>query len=229
MKGGKMAKKVAAHPFLFTGCWELRQMLGRSARDERQLLEAIEEVPLDSIYYHTHSFFLRHKYIAGPYPNDFATWAAIQVRDRVLGEKLGVLDPFEFKDLESLRAAIVGIIEDHLSHLQIIPRVIYEEPFHFMLSRITAVSTGLESRTLTEFRETLASVDASVIYYHTFEAILRLGRRNGDFAIWIEQQLELPDLAEKIAHLDPYMISLESIRHRLIRLCDEFLERGAWK
>jgi hypothetical protein len=56
MQGGEMAKKAAAHPFLFTGCWELRQMLGRSARDERQLLEAIEEVPLDSIYYHTHGF-----------------------------------------------------------------------------------------------------------------------------------------------------------------------------
>jgi len=224
-----MAKKFAVHPFLFTGCWELRQMLGRSARDERQLLEAIEEVPLDSIYYHTHSFFLRHRYIAGPYPNDFATWAAIQVRDRVLGEKLGVLDPFDFLDLESLRTAIAAIIEEHLSHLQIIPRVIYEEPFHFMQSQITAVPTGLESRTLTEFREILASVDASVIYYHTFEAILRLGRRNGDFAVWVEEQLELPELAEKIAHLDPYMISLESIRHRIIRLCDEFLERGAWK
>ena len=69
-----MVKKAAAHPFLFTGCWELRQMLGRSARDERRLPEAIAEVPLDSIYYHTHGFFLRHKYIAGPYPNDFATW-----------------------------------------------------------------------------------------------------------------------------------------------------------
>jgi hypothetical protein len=224
-----MPKRVADHPFLFTGCWELRQMLGRSARDERQLLEAIEEVPLDSIYYHTHGFFLRHKYIAGPYPNDFATWAAIQVRDRVLGEKLGVLDPYEFKDVESLRSAIVTILEEHLSRLQIIPRVIYEEPFHFMQSRIITVSTGLESLTLTEFREMLASADASVIYYHTFEAILRLGRRKGDFAIWIEEQLDLPELAGKITRLDPYMTSLESIRHRIIKLCDEFLERGAWK
>jgi hypothetical protein len=224
-----MARKAAAHPFLFTGCWELRQMLGRSARDERQLLEAIEEVPLDSIYYHTHSFFLRHKYIAGPYPNDFATWAAIQVRDRVLGEKLGVLDPYEFADLESLRAAIAATLEEHLAHLQIIPRVIYEEPFHFMQSRITAVPTGLESRTLTEFREVLAGADASVIYYHTFEAIIRLGRRNGDFALWIGEQLDLPELAEKIAHLDPYMTSLEAVRHRIIRLCDEVLEQEAWR
>jgi hypothetical protein len=220
-----MAKNIAEQPFAFTGCWELREMLGRSVRDEQQLVEAIEEIPLDSIYFHTHSFFLRHKYIAGPYPNDFATWAAIQVRDRVLGEKLGILDPYEFENLEYLRSEIVSIIEEHIAQLQIIPRVIYGEPFYFMQSRIIEVPTGLEARTLTEFREILATADASVVYYHTFEAILRLGRRRGDFALWIEEQLALPELAEKISKLDPYMTSLESIRRRILKLCDEVLEK----
>jgi hypothetical protein len=224
-----MIKKIAEHPFLFTGCWELREMLGRSARDEQQLVEAIEEIPLDSIYYHTHSFFLRHKYIVGPYPNDFATWAAIQVRDRVLGEKLGILDPYDFENLEAVRAEIVTIIEEHLSQLQIIPRAIYGEPFYFMQSRIIEVPTDLEARTLTEFREILATVDVSVVYYHTFEAMLRLGRKKGDFALWVEDQLGLPELAKKISTLDPYMTSLESVRTRIIRLCDEVLEKGTWR
>jgi hypothetical protein len=224
-----MIKKIADHPFLFTGCWELREMLGRSARDEQQLLEAVEEIPFDSIYYHTHSFFLRHKYIAGPYPNDFATWAAIQVRDRVLGEKLGILYPYDFENLEALRAEIVTIIEEHLSQLQIIPRAIYGEPFYFMQSRIIEVPTDLEARTLTEFREILATVDVSVVYYHTFEAMLRLGRKKGDFALWVEDQLGLPELAQKISTLDPYMTTLESVRTRIIRLCDEVLEKGTWR
>ncbi len=218
-----MVSKVAEYPFFFTGCWELREMLGRSARDEQQLLEAIEEIPPDSLSYHTHSFFLRHKYIAGPYPNDFATWAAIQVRDRVLGEKLGILDPYDFEDLEDLRTEIVNVIDEHLSQLQIIPRVIYGEPFHFMQSRIIEVPTGLEARTLAEFREILAAVDASVVYYHNFEAILRLGRRKGDFALWFEEQLDLPETAEKISRIDFYLTSLESIRHRIIKVCDEVL------
>jgi hypothetical protein len=221
-----MENITAEHPFAFVGCWELREMLGRSARDERQLLEAIEEVPLDSIYYHTHSFLLRHKYIAGPYPNDFATWAAIQVRDRVLGEKLGILSPYDFQNLESLRAEIVTIISDHLSRLQIIPRVIYEEPFHFMQSRIISAPMGLQVRTLAEFREVLAGVDASVIYYHTFEAILRLGKPKGDFALWMEEQLGLPGLGERISKIDPYRISLESVRSRILNLCDQFLQKG---
>ena len=220
-----MFPKIAEHPFFFTGCWELREMVGRSARDEQQLLEAIEEIPIDSLSYHTQSYFLRHKYIAGPYPNDFATWAAIQVRDRVLGEKLGILDPYDFENLEALRTEIVNIIDEHLSQLQIIPRVIYGEPFHFMQSRIIEVPTGLEARTLKEFRKILANVDASVIYYHNFEAILRLGRRKGDFALWIEEQLNLSELAQGISRVDFYMTSLESIRHHIIKLSDEVLEK----
>ena len=220
-----MVSKVTEHPFSFTGCWELREMVGRSARDEQQLLEAIEEIPLDSLSFHTHSFFLRHIYIAGPYPNDFATWAAIQVRDRVLGEKLGILDPYDFENLEALRSEIVNIIDEHLSQLQIIPRVIYGEPFHFMQSRIIEVPTGLEARSLAEFRKILATVNASAVYYHNFEAILRLGRRMGDFALWIEEQLDLPELAQKISRVDFYMTSLESVRQQIINHCDEVLEK----
>ena len=163
--------------------------------------------------------------IAGPYTNDFATWAAIQVRDRVLGEKLGILNPYDFENLEALRSEIVNIIDEHLSQLQIIPRVIYGEPFHFMQSRIIEVQTGLEARSLAEFRRILATVDASAVYYHNFEAILRLGRRMGDFSLWIEEQLKLPELAQKISRVDFYMTSLESVRQQIIKLCDAALKK----
>ncbi len=68
-----MTERQARGAFHFLGCWELREMLGRRAYDERELLEHLEEVPLDSIYFHTHTFFLRERVFRGPYPNDFAT------------------------------------------------------------------------------------------------------------------------------------------------------------
>jgi uncharacterized protein DUF5752 len=52
---------------------ELREVLGKRAMDEHRLLELIEEVPADSIYYHTHSYFLRHAYTQQLYSNEFAT------------------------------------------------------------------------------------------------------------------------------------------------------------
>src|SRR5437867_6720569 len=109
-----MSNRSANMPFRFVSCIELREVLGKRAMDEHRLLEIIEEVPADSIYYHTHSYYLRHPYTQELYPNDFATWVVRHAQDRVLGERLGVVDPFDFDDIEALRAELVGIIGDHL-------------------------------------------------------------------------------------------------------------------
>src|SRR2546428_12913019 len=102
-----MCCEGAIQPFEFLACLVLREMLGRAAWDERELLAGIEDAPADSLYYHTRSYFLRSHYLSAPYPNDFATWAAIQVRDRVLGERLAGVDPVVFRDNEPLRAGPV--------------------------------------------------------------------------------------------------------------------------
>jgi trehalose synthase-fused probable maltokinase len=214
-------------PFTFVACHELREFVGVRAENERQLADLIEEVSLDSIYYHTHAFFLRHKFVAGAYPNDFATWVAVQVRDRVLGEQLAMVDPGEFATLEALRDELVSVIDDHLRGLQIVPGVIFGEPFDFIQSRIIEIPTGTEVRTLQEFRDVLLEVDVSAIYFHLVEARLRLGRGQNDFAAWLDRGLDLPDLASRVRAVDPYAGSLERTRARLIQLCDEALAEGA--
>ena len=218
-----MSARTARAPFHFLGCWELREMLGRRVYDERELLEQLEEVPLDSIYYHTHTCLLRERTHPGAYPNDFATWAASQVRDRVLGEKLGVLDPQDVPDVEALRTELVSLIDDHLSQIGSVPRVIFGEPFYFMQSRVLEIPTGIKVRALRDFRDTLASVDVAVVYMHVVEARGRRSRRRNDFAIWIEEQLGLPELAAAVARLNPFSLGLEGMRRRLLALCDAAL------
>ncbi|MFQ5532801.1 MAG: DUF5752 family protein [Candidatus Methylomirabilales bacterium] len=217
---------AANTPFDFVGCMELREILGTKAEDELQLMDLLEEIPIDSIYYHTHEYFLRHQYLMGPYPNDFATWAAIQVRDRVLGERLGVVDPYDFDTLEDLREALVSVIEDHLSKMPVVPRVEQGEPFYFMQSRIVEVPTGIKAETLQDFRDALVQVDASAIYYHFYAARIRRNRRDVDFAIWVEKELQMPELAQHLRQIDPYIFSLERLRNRLVKICDTFLIDG---
>src|ERR1051326_9051178 len=96
---------------------ELREVLGKRSMDEHRLLELIEEVPADSIYYHTHRYFLRHAYTQQLYSNDFANWVVLYAQDRVLGERLGVLDPLAFSDIEQLRDEILRIMADHLNQI----------------------------------------------------------------------------------------------------------------
>lgn len=217
--------RKADQSFRFIGCSELREILGKEAENEKRLVELLEEVPLDSVYYHTHSYFLRHSYLEQVYPNDFAQWVAMEVRDHVLGERLAVVDPFEFKGLEPLREELISVVDDHLSRTPIVPRVIFGQPFHFNQSRILEVPTGLEVWTLQEFRNALSDVDVSAIYFHMFEARHRLTRVESDFSAWIRQSLGMPELAEKLRAINPYLGSLERLRSALLTICDECLAK----
>jgi hypothetical protein len=207
--------------FEFRGCIEVKELLGKKADDELELLELIEEVPIDSIYYHMHSYFLRHRYIAEPYPNDFANWAAMQVRDRVLGEKLASVTSERFKSLEEIRLELVDIIDKHLSTINIIPFVVYGQPFYFMKSRIIEVPTDVSVTTFQEFKEALMTIDASAIYNHIFEARLRIRKGRSDFSEWLEEALGKKELAGKFEMIDSYMYSLEGLRTKLLELCEE--------
>ncbi|MFB3816452.1 MAG: DUF5752 family protein [Candidatus Methylomirabilales bacterium] len=219
--------RLGEGPFRFVACLELREFVGVRAENERQLAERMDEVPLDSIYYHTHAFFLRHRFLAGAYPNDFATWVAGQVRDQVLGERLAMVDPAEYASLQALREELVAVIDDHLRTLQYVPGVIYGEAFDFIQSRMVEVPTDIEVRTLQEFRDVLLDVDASAIYFHLVEARMRLGRGQNDFAAWLDRGLGLPALAARVQAVYPYSGSLERTRMRLIQLCDEALREGS--
>ncbi len=222
-----MSRAIATAPFAFTGCVEVRQALQRTAIDERELMDRLEEVPAGSIFYHTHGYFLRHRPITTAYGNDFAAWVAVQVRDQALSERLAVVNPFEFGTLELLREELVAVVHDHLRRLRAVPRVESGEPFHFQQSHIVEVELGPPATTLAQFRDGLAMVDASAIYFHMVEARARLGRRSGDFAEWIRTCLERSELADRIERIDTYMTSLERVRARVLSLVDTELEREA--
>lgn len=218
--------KTAESPFTFIGCVELRQALDKHARDERELMDRLEEVPDGSVFYHTHGYFLRHRPVTTAYGNDFARWAAVEVRDQALAERLAVVDPFEYPNLEDLREELVTIVNDHLRRLSWVPRVEFGQTFHFQQSHIVEIPLGPTATSLAEFREGLATVDASAIYFHMVEARTRLGRRSGDFAEWLRTSLELPELAGRVERLDTYMASLERVRARVLSLVDQALENG---
>ncbi len=214
----------APRPFVFVGCVELREILGQRAEDEKELADLLAQVPAGSVYYHTHGFFLRQRVFASSYTNDFADWVVREVRDPVLGEKLAMVDPFEFPDLEALREELVSVIDHHLAGQRGVPRVDGGEPFHFLQSHVVQVPVGVTAATLAEFREGLAGVDASAIYFHLVEARVRQGRPEDDFSRWLREELGLAELAERIRRINPYVGSLERVRSRLLTLLDEVLE-----
>src|SRR2546426_3575599 len=149
--------RTAVHPFLFVGCVELRQTLDMHALDQRELMHRIAEVPADSIFFHTFGYFLRHRAFTTAYGNDFARWAALEIGDHALAERLAVVDPFAFPTLEALREHLVTIVQDHLRGREAETRVEFDRAFHFQQSHIVEVPLGLAATTLVEFRAGLAT------------------------------------------------------------------------
>lgn len=215
---------TASTPFVFTGCVELHQTLNLRAQDERELMDRLEDVPAASVLFHTYGYFLRHGPTTTAYGNDFAAWVAMQVRDQVLAERLAVVNPFEFESLDRLREELVTVIGDHLTRLSSVPRIEFGEPFYFQQSDVVQVALGPGVTSLAEFRNALADVDTSAIYFHMIEARARLGRRADDFSEWIRSSLQLPVLADRVARIDAYMTSLERVRARILGLVDQTLE-----
>jgi len=86
----------AAEPFVFHGCVQVCELLPRQVHDARELLEQIKHVPAESIFCHTSVLVVHWPPQPDAYPNDFAMWAAIELRDRWLTERLDAIDPFRF-------------------------------------------------------------------------------------------------------------------------------------
>lgn len=212
----------AVRPFQFVSCMELREVLGKRATDVARLLELVEEVPSDSIYYHTHSFYLRHAYAQTLYPNDFATWAALDAHDRVLGERLGVLDPFAYLSLESLRQEIIAIIDDHLSSHPIVYRAMTGEPFNFIRSHVIETPLDRQAWTLSEFRQAVHEVEAGALYFHLCEARMRKTPGFDDFSHWLSAKdgLNMPELAAQVQRVVRLGLNLDGMRARIVALCD---------
>ena len=208
-------------PFAFHTKLEQTLLLGRKARNLRTLTDGIREVPDASIYHHTHRFLLQHHYLSPEPPNDFAYWVTEVLNDKILGERLSSIDIIQFESIGALRGRLLQVLEDHAAATERIVDAPRGEEFHFMASRVFVLPTSFVVSSLTGFRESLERITINSIYYHMFDARLRLGRGDNDFSRWLDDE-GYQDLAADIRDLDPYTQTLEGLRKRLIALVSDY-------
>lgn len=195
-------------------------LLGLKARTVDELLDHVRQVPDASIYYHTHKFLHQHNYLSPEPPNDFAYWITDVLNDAGLGERLSSVDTVQYGTLADLRATFVDILEDHLKSADRVPHAPRGEEFYFMASRVFVLGTPYVAHTLGEFCDILRHISSSSLYFHIFDARLRLERGENDFSRWFAD-LGKPDLAGEMARLDPYTQTLEGLRKRIIQLVEK--------
>jgi len=216
-----------AEPFCFFTTLTLRESTGLRAVSIAQLLKGLQAVPASVIYYHTHHYLREHHYLTPEPPNDFAYWVTEVLGDKDLGERLASVDTIQFASLQALREQLIEMIESYLRlHAWYrLRRVGPPEAFHFVKAVNVVLRTPYQAATLQEFVEGLRAVTLDSVYFHMFEARLRLERGSNDFSLWFEGLGE-SRLAKAVASLDPYAHTLEELRQTILRVAEARLSLG---
>jgi len=217
-----MEREFMNVPFVFYSQAHLIKVLGRKANNVEALLEGIKNVPGSSIYYHTHRFLQQHHYLSPEPPNDFAYWTGSILNEARLSESIASVDTVSFVRIEDLRQAFVRLLTDYLAKTNKGTRCPDGQEFYFRSCQTFVFPSGHVAHDLREFQDQVGRVTVQSLYFHMFEAPLRLKKEESDFVAWFKSIGEV-ELAKKVARLDPYTMTLDGLRKRIIRLAGDYV------
>jgi Family of unknown function (DUF5752) len=205
-------------PFDFYTERRLVLLTGLSARNLAELREYVRTVPGSSIFYHTHQMYLSHHFETPAFSNDFALWVSEALQNETLAEKLAAVDLLSFSSIRDLREALLATMENHAAGQEGPGRECPPgDEFHFCRSKSFMMRTGLIAHDPKEFFELLPEVSNVSLFFHFFEARLRLERPTNDFSHWLAGRGEAA-LAAAIERMDPYAVTLDELRDRIVAL-----------
>jgi hypothetical protein len=217
--------KTAEHPFRFFTAAYLTRVGNQRAKNLCELRDGIDSCGDGSIFYHTFQSLGRHHFLTEGFSNDFAQWALAACNRPELAERLAGLDIRDYLSLAALRADLRRVVSDYCeSHEQQAGQTAFQ-PFYFCEAIEVTVPLGWEAGTLGEFREGLARLSHTSLYFHFISSRLRLHLRTNDFSHWLANDLGLESLAQRVNRVDIYTNTLDSARERLTALVDKELAR----
>jgi hypothetical protein len=212
------ARRWARAPFYFNTAAHLIRIGREKAVNLDELLEGIKMCPDESIFEHTFQTLREHHFIREGFSNDFAHWAFAACNEVGLAERLSGIDVREFTSVTALRERLTWTIELYLKQNPRAKDRLAFEPFYFCASELVVIPTPYVARNLQEFGEALRAVSLHSIHYHFIDARLRLKLNSNDFSMWLESELDLGRIADRLNRIDIYTSTLEDVRRAILRI-----------
>lgn len=197
---------------------------GQRAITLKELRNALVSISADSLYYHFWGCLLQPRFEDREYNNDLAAWARHGLHDDILAERLAVVDPTDFADLELMRDKLLEIVEDRLDESEYLRWAGATEQFEFIRSQIVVFDTRTRVEKPEQLVELIPNISTSSIFYHFIDARRRTPEGIDDFRFWLvgcDGQYE--KLCRKLAGIDPYFGSLTDLRSKLASVFRDFL------
>jgi hypothetical protein len=213
-------------PFEVKDCAIIALATGKKAQNIRELKEILVTIDTDSIYYHFWATLLRPRFDNPQYHNDFAIWVANQLNDKILAERLALIDPTDFGSLDQLREDIIEVLEERAYELEYPAWSKGDEQFEFIRSQLVIFKTDTIISTPPDFCKFLPEMSVGSIFYHFIDSRSRLKGGLDDFQNWLNSfNGKYQDLCHSIAAVDPYFTSLVELRGKLAGIFNHYFTR----
>jgi hypothetical protein len=213
-------------PFLIKDCALAAIATGLRAHNLRELQDRLRGVPEACIYHHFLGFRLRPSFDYPVYHNDFALWVRNVLQEPVLAERLAVIDPADFTDLEGLRSELLEVIENRLDEMEFVPWSKPDKQFSFVRSQVVIISTNVQVDAPRELSEIIPRLSAGSIFYHFIDARRRTPGSSDDFSHWMRSLGGYEKLCQQLANVDPYFPTLLELRQQLAAIFNQYFLEG---
>jgi hypothetical protein len=215
-----------AEPFCVMDCSLIRRATGRACFDLRELRDVIRTVPDEVVEHHMMHCALENHFELHEFPNDLARWCWTALGDNVLGEQLGLIDPYQQACPLALRASLAGVIEERLWSLERPPWCRPGLELHLIASRLIAYDTGERVSTPSALLEAIERMSLRSLYYHVHEARRRTAGQTDDFSLWLETSGTAPSLVTMLREIDFYFLNLNQLRQALVEAFRHYMEEA---
>ena len=213
-------------PFQIKDCALVVRMADvRPAINLRELYDRILTCSPESIYHHFCETPLRATFDDPVFRNDFAVWSLRVLNDEILAERLGILNPYKFDNMEGLRKTVLELIDDRLSELTHIPWAKIGQEFHFLQAVTVIFETGNRIEDPLELPGAISEMTTSSLYYHFLEARRRLEGGDDDFTAWLRDWNDRGEgMIKSFSEVDFYFFTLKELQIELARSADQALK-----
>jgi Family of unknown function (DUF5752) len=221
-----MTANAKVESFAVKDCSLLTIATGKKAQNLKEMRDHLLNIHIGSIYHHFWGGFLRPRFDEPEYNNDFAGWVHDALQDHILAERLSVVNPAAFADLESLRETLLEVIEQRLDEIGTVPWAEPDMQFHFVRSQIIVFDTREKIEGPEHLVEALPKLSVGSVFYHFIDARRRSPEMMDDFRSWLRSYGDgYEDLCSQLASVDPYFGSLVELRTQLTNLITNYFRR----
>jgi hypothetical protein len=209
-----MAKEIKL--FEIKDCALIAIATGQRAQNLRELINLLQRIDLNSIYYHFWGGLLRPRFDNPEYHNDFAIWVAHSLHNKTLAERLALIDPAKYDSMSRLRDEIIDIIEEDLDETEYPVWSKRDDQFEFISSKLVVFNTNVSIKNPLEMADLLSNMSLGSIFFHFIDGRRRNENEMDDFRKWLMQFDDRhKELIEHIEVIDPYFSSLAELRTHL--------------